>query len=77
MYSYANFQLILNKWIGSVGSLMGMYILKKSFKISVHTVFTIIIVFLLPTFYGWTIYAYEGELAIGAIGFFGYGCDVS
>lgn len=67
MDSYANFQLILNKWIRFVGSLMGMDILNKDFKITVHTIIVIIIAFLLPTFYGWTIYAYDGKLAIEAM----------
>lgn len=76
MDSYAQFHVILSKWIGSVGSFMGIDVLRKDFKISGHTIFVIIITLLLPTLYGWTIYAFEGDLQMKAIGYIGIGFQV-
>lgn len=77
MDSYAKFQLISKNWIGSVGSFMGNDILARDFKISVHTIFVIIIALLLPTLYGWTIYSFEGDLQMKAIGYLGIGFQVN
>lgn len=77
MDSYAQFKLILNKWIGSVGSLMGNNIFRKDFKITGHTIFVVIIALLIPTLYGWTIYAFDGDLRMKAIGYIGIGFQVN
>lgn len=52
MDSYSQFKMILNKWIGSVGSFIGIDIFRRDFKISAHTIFVLIISLLIPTMYG-------------------------
>lgn len=76
MDSYTQFQLILNKWIGFAGRMLGSDILNKDFKVSGHTVIVLISSLLVPVLYGWTIYAFQGDLAVGALGYFGFGVDV-
>lgn len=74
---YTQFRLILSKWIGFVGTILGNDILRKDFKITVHTVFFLIIAITGPIFYVWTFCMAETELAIKAMGVFVTACMVS
>lgn len=76
MDSHTQFKFLLNKWIGFAGRVLGSDFLKKDFKVTAHTIIALITSLLLPFLHGWTMYAFEGDLAVGALGYFGLGIDV-
>lgn len=77
MKSYEIFQTVFYKWIKSCAAVLACDILDENFKISLHTINTVIWVFSVMAFTLYTAYVYDFEMALKACTVFSLALQVS
>lgn len=76
MDAYHQFQIVIYKWLRFFGKTVGHDILQPEFKTNWHTVLATITALSIPFMYMWTMYNFDGDLAMKAMGYLGIGYQV-
>lgn len=77
MEAYHHFNTIIYKWVRSVGLAQGHDILRAAWtRWTLHTVLALGTAVSIPFMYTWTIYNFNGDLAMKAFGYLGIGFQV-
>lgn len=65
---YLEYQIIFQKWICSIGQLLGLNIFDKNYKISFANLMLLIFKSIAFLSYFWTMYAYSTDMVVKAAG---------